>query len=734
MKTILLFITFSQFFDTLKSIGLILLSLLMALMFWEILRFIGSLFMGLFAFVFGHRANFYRYFSGGVFYAEKFLKIFFIKFYRNKKWALEYGKVGHVYRSFWRSQDKSIPAKIYTTSHGQREEVAHAIFVDDKVSNVKKVDIHMVTHLADGTRATERSAVGYVDQNGDVYKYFLSYDHFDRNQRLVIPVKIGSCRNLTRKSRKDFATQGEDTDAGVLGYIVNTEGDSFASYDGINLNSNWFSFRMNHPKKKEVQSALFDATRTTGIRRFLDLFIYKFINVIPLNWTVKSKPYGYGFVKQNHHLWKNPDLNEISLLWIGGAALLLLEEHGFYKYEDDSLGVDKPGWAETALISLLTFLSVYHPLLRLSGFLNLFPFIGAELSLVVSMFIGFLGIWGSIRFMYEYVLGRPYPAMKILSMLNTNTGAMWWSDTAIVIALVGFICSFFWFPLTLTPAFGSMLFTLILNRNVFPQRKWPVRDPFRSGSSSSGGDTDPIPENFVERVYEWEYKTTFSNERFSIKLSFDPEQINILRKLNPFSGTYGAFCPAVKKMLEDEMTSKLDDLVIPPPINPTLTKFAGLIDAELGRKRMTEIDRINAKLAFVQQAISYRVDGESEPLIAAGIFENKENREYCRYSRETLYDQEGDCDCKAELAAALYLQAGSRVAYVTSQDHAAIGISAQSLGNLRQYFPSPFITWQNEDFLFCETTAGGWLVGEPPKEFTLEDMFVLDGKHFNKRL
>jgi len=366
---------------------------------------------------------------------------------------------------------------------------------------------------------------------------------------------------------------------------------------------------------------------------------------------------------------------------------------------------------ETALISLTVFLLSYRFLLLLPFITKVFPFMGPQLSLILWMVILFYVIWFGIHGLYNYIFWRPNSAKTLLNMLNANVGTLSYSRLIIVFSIIGLIFTFIYLPHQLVPFFLSIIIAISVNRNYAPQRKWEITDPFSDGlfddddtSDSGNGEDDSIS---VKRNYSWSY-SAFQGAKtdFNIELNFNPDDIEQLRRLNPFRNplTKG-YSATVRDMLNQEFGSEINEKHKPfaPPINEVLKKLKDAVS----NKKLTRPEQLNYILSFVQGAINYVTDNESETLKKAGI-----EKEYCRFSRETLYDKEGDCDCKSELAAALFARLGLRVAYLTTNDHAFIGISAKSFPDLKQFLPEAFLEIKNEQFLCCETTATGWTIGK----------------------
>lgn len=296
-------------------------------------------------------------------------------------------------------------------------------------------------------------------------------------------------------------------------------------------------------------------------------------------------------------------------------------------------------------------------------------------------------------------------------MLNANVGTLSYSRLIIVFSIIGLILTFVFLPHQLVPFFVSILIAIPVNRNFSPQRKWEVADPFSDNlfdddSSASSSDEEGNP-NLLRRKYTWEYKT-FQGAKadFTIELYFNPLDIEELRTLNPFrSPRHKNYSATVKDMLDLEWRHEVS--VKPKPFTPLIEQVLDKLKVAARSQKLTRIEQYNYILSFVQGAINYVTDQESPSLIAAGI-----SNEYCRFSRETLFDQEGDCDCKSELATALFARFGLKMAYMTTEDHAFIGFSTDHFPNLQQFIPEAYFSINDSLFLVCETTAKGWRIGQ----------------------
>lgn len=740
--TQLLFVSFSQFIQTLIAIGYLVASILMLMILWNIFGWLyENLFKGFLAPLHGHRSYFYNYSGSGNFYSERFLKIlFFIKLGRNKRWAIHNSLVGFVTKPFWVSSKDSKNLNIFARAHGHSEPVAFAKFEHDPNLNIKIANIHLIKFRADGSSIPDNdNPVGYVDENGNIYKYFKDYSDYKRKRKLKQFQKLGTCAYLLRKEKENFDTNGEPGDADVLKYIVPEDYSLAAQLNEENqptniLRDSWFSLRLNKRKKKIVTAVSFDSTSNNSKKRWLYLLIWRFINVIPLSWNVKSKAFGYGYSKENLNYGKSTNLETdtyksddnqkgISLNYIGCAALLLLEEHGFLRYEDGIEKDERLGWVETAIVSLLVYLGLYKAITQIGFISTVFPFVGPEISTVLIMVLLFFGVWWFIHLTYNYILDRPYYLRQFLKMLNANVGTIAYVYPIILISIAGFILTINILPHILSAFFLSIIIAVSLNILRMPHRKWDILNPYDDDSNSYSEEDDDDysngDEELIDREFKWSVDNSFKSFSAKISLPFFKSQIKKLRKLNPFySQSVHEYSSTAGKMTESEINLKLDE-DLGETIVPDLDNIKDKFNRIAAKHKLTKFEKMSMILSFVQQTIKYAKDTESATL------QNDEiNKEYCRYSRETLFDKEGDCDCKSQLTATLLASFGYTVGYFTNETHAFIGIASSELDSLNEQFQDMFFTKKglNRDFLYCETTAAGWEIGQKPADFSSDQI------------
>lgn len=104
--------------------------------------------------------------------------------------------------------------------------------------------------------------------------------------------------------------------------------------------------------------------------------------------------------------------------------------------------------------------------------------------------------------------------------------------------------------------------------------------------------------------------------------------------------------------------------------------------------------------SFVQQVITYETDADSTG-----------HEEYPRYPIETLYERRGDCEDTTILMAALLREWGYEVMFLFIPNHAALAIRTTD-----DYSAGSYYEYNGHRYLYIESTAEGWNIGDIPEE------------------
>ena len=150
--------------------------------------------------------------------------------------------------------------------------------------------------------------------------------------------------------------------------------------------------------------------------------------------------------------------------------------------------------------------------------------------------------------------------------------------------------------------------------------------------------------------------------------------------------------------------------------------IASYIHNECIHAQLDEIDRLQFALDFAQEPnIDFILDRDSKSI--------QFTPEYVRYPDETLYDQEGDSDCKAMLAAMILYYMGYNVLYLSSdkKQHSAIGVELKAhpwlSGYLKENVPLKDVSVEvnHRLYIYCETTGDGYRVGDLVDDMRIDD-------------
>jgi hypothetical protein len=131
---------------------------------------------------------------------------------------------------------------------------------------------------------------------------------------------------------------------------------------------------------------------------------------------------------------------------------------------------------------------------------------------------------------------------------------------------------------------------------------------------------------------------------------------------------------------------------------------------------LAEYEMYNLLLRFCQYCIEYKVDDESTAI--------NNIREYFRFPGETLFDGEGDCDCKSILAYSLFNMLGADADLVSGcvtgddnpnnlHNHAALILRENSKKvKLPPTYPKVHLKGIDGLVVYCEPTGKGYKPGE----------------------
>lgn len=245
-------------------------------------------------------------------------------------------------------------------------------------------------------------------------------------------------------------------------------------------------------------------------------------------------------------------------------------------------------------------------------------------------------------------------------------------------------------------------------------------DFFRIGRTINGMSLDDFDEKLLievestkqeetdyghSKIYNWDLSSYYGNKLHgNLAIKFSEDEIGNLRGMNPFS-TYGYD----SNTYEDNVHNMFRILRDTPTLNKEAETVARYIRREVERNGLPELDMAQFALNFAQTPnIVYRIDEECASIDFA--------KEYMRYPSETLFDKEGDCDCKSFLAANILHCLGYNVIFLLSQKlkHAAFAVECKD--EWLDVIPSDNVDnvvmeHNGCRYIYCESTGEGNMIG-----------------------
>jgi hypothetical protein len=217
----------------------------------------------------------------------------------------------------------------------------------------------------------------------------------------------------------------------------------------------------------------------------------------------------------------------------------------------------------------------------------------------------------------------------------------------------------------------------------------------RSASRAIYAPTALAPDEPAEggnrRTYTWHLLAGDIDEQCAVDVVIDEDRYRSLRDGNP-------------RTRFEQGRPRFEEWVV-SGATPEIDVIAGQFSRWAVDNRWSQYVEVCLALSFAQH-FPYRLDQDSK-----GI------PDYWRYPIETLVDGEGDCEDMSILAAAILRRMGHTVAIFTTDDHAALAVSAPPGLLTGQY-----VELNGRRFYYCETTSEGWKVGELPPGVNFEDL------------
>lgn len=375
---------------------------------------------------------------------------------------------------------------------------------------------------------------------------------------------------------------------------------------------------------------------------------------------------------------------------------------------------------DMALPATILFLLLYYPLALLFG-VREHPLSGT-LFLLLAFAALFAALWG-----VKFLMARGnMPLPHALRLLNSNVGLQTTNGLVVCLAIAAAVTAWLTLNGWLSAAAIAIAIGFTVNMNVGP-RYWALDEMGRGWTPTNNPNFTPatpaIPQGKkeVRRTFDWapvlkdKGITTQGDDTFEVTFVEadykDETSAGYVRKDNPFSqgqpasdAEYTAFAAGVKP-------GHQNDAFEAAALSQVIMSAQGLC----AKYNLPDYEMYDLLLRFCQQDIRYVTDDKSEPIHCTP--------EYFRFPGETLFDTEGDCDCKSVLAYNLFSLLGAQAELVTvcingddnpqhHLNHAALLLRDGSVP-LPPHYPRDTFGPDAAPMqgVFCDATAEGYAPG-----------------------
>jgi hypothetical protein len=433
--------------------------------------------------------------------------------------------------------------------------------------------------------------------------------------------------------------------------------------------------------------------------------------------------------------------SSMPLLAKAAAALVLCEN--YIVAEEENRVVTNTSYKDLAFPASITYTALFVIISPIMIYYNMFPVIGEMLSYVFGMLVVYFLIWWTLYMIKTDFANRNISFGAMLNLINRNTGINSWNFWLIFFSVLGLISSVFIHGYIYMPLFIVLLIGTIVNKVTFTAAGWKINEPntiiLKPKKKDSNRNKIKLisPTQPQTQQDKTEVKNSYSidlnkfgidNASKNVEVSFYKEDFEDektgIRLNNPFYGKDDEGNEKWKDAMKNlESNAKIvlkglesDEIKEEDALDVIINSISDLCQDY----NLSDFEMLELILEFCQKQIKYKLDEESEPIGKAD--------EYLRFSIETLFDKEGDCDCKAILAYKFFerLNIDVKFAIVSFNDdkpskHAGVLIKKDT-GTFR-LSPKFKISIPNyPDYAYCEVSSEGWVIGAIPHDIVLDDI------------
>ena len=388
---------------------------------------------------------------------------------------------------------------------------------------------------------------------------------------------------------------------------------------------------------------------------------------------------------------------------VRAAAFMLLYKK-YYDQNNQEFVEESPyGWKDTAFVSMLIYILIYLLFYSVYCAILEMPFIGQSWQMALSMALFYFVLWGAIRQAKISLAESGISVQPWLDMLNSKVGISWitfviwfFSIVSIIVCIVNGENNYELLPLQVVVFFGLFVNKLQKGRGI--SEPWLIRDKYEQPASDTKSEIKQ-PTGTIQKSYEWQLGAVTNKECYGqISMFFDVKEMAVQRQANPFymQRMDMSMAECIKEMYH-YLTERNDE---------ALHRVKWIAKCILEQsKDLTELERIQFIIDFVQEPnIKYCLDQDSRNVNYAV--------NYIRFPDEMLYDKEGDADCKAFLAAMIFVVMGYKVVFLHSRikKHAVVAVCPKE-SDLSSFEEESILRMRGVSYLLCECTGDDFFIG-----------------------
>lgn len=353
------------------------------------------------------------------------------------------------------------------------------------------------------------------------------------------------------------------------------------------------------------------------------------------------------------------------------------------------------------------------------------------------MLLLFLIIW---LLLYLYSRRSVY-ITSFLKTVNTNIGVSVWNVVILMASIILLVLSLVMKGVLdyCIPFFIVVAFSALVNLFAGGDKEWQIKSPTKARWNKWSQSPEKVKikvgaqeeenKTAVEREFKWESELKskwgiIADSKDVVKVTFfreDWEKPNMFaRDKNPFYGNNDDGQPNwLFAASESNLASSVKTVLAGPDSNGDENEknvLETIVESAINvadKYNLASYEVPELLLSFCQYAVDYVVDNESTTInqyCKDGVLE------YYRFASESLYDMEGDCDCKSILACRLLSVLGMEAKLVSVckkgvdvPSHAAVIIKDET-GRYKKCSVYP-------EYTYCEATGEGWRIGEIDESF-----------------